>query len=147
MTGRFAIRGATAADLETLRAWLDAAGLPSADLSETLMPNFLVAMDGTGDVGAIGVEQFGATGLLRSLVVVKRKRGTGAGSFLLSSLEEAARTNGVRELWLLTIDAQVYFQQHGYRVRRREAAPAPIRGTAEFRDLCPADAVLMSKKL
>jgi amino-acid N-acetyltransferase len=147
MTGRFALRRATAADLGTLQAWLDAADLPSADLTPASLPNFLVAKEGDSDVGAIGVEQFAPLGLLRSLVVVRGKRGLGAGSFLLGSLEDSARENGIRELWLLTIDAQAYFQQHGYRERRRETAPAPIRSTAEFADLCPADAVLMSKRI
>ena len=147
MTRRFACRRATAADLGTLQAWLDAAGLPSADLVQPPLPDFLIATDGGSDVGAVGVEQFGALGLLRSLIVVESKRGSGAGSFLLDSMEESARANGIRELWLLTIDAQAYFQTHGYRSRQRQEAPPPIRGTAEFADLCPADAVLMSKRI
>lgn len=147
MTGRFTLRRATAADLGTLQAWLDAAGLPSADLAQLPLSHFVIATEGASDVGAVGVEQFGALGLLRSLVVVERKRGLGAGSFLLTSLEDSARANGIRELWLLTIDAQAYFQQHGYRVRQREEAPPAIRGTAEYTDLCPVDAILMSKKI
>jgi amino-acid N-acetyltransferase len=147
MRARFAVRRAAAADLETLLSWLGTAGLPSADLSESSLPHFLVATEGGRNVGAVGVEQFGALGLLRSLVVTEGKRGLGAGSFLVTALEEAARARGIRELWLLTTDARAYFQQHGYRVRRREVAPAPIRGTAEFATLCPADSVLMSKKI
>jgi amino-acid N-acetyltransferase len=147
MSGNFALRRVTAADLDTVRSWLEAAGLPSADLCLSKLPLFLMVTEGARDVGAIGVEQFGAHGLLRSLVVAESARGLGAGSFLVTSLEAAARQSGIRELWLLTIDARAYFQQRGYTQRPREEAPASIRATGEYVDLCPADAVLMSKMI
>ena len=51
------------------------------------------------------------------------------------------------EIWLLTIDADGFFESLGYGRRERDEAPEAIVGTAEFADLCPASAVLMSRPL
>jgi amino-acid N-acetyltransferase len=134
-------------DLGVVTAWLDAAGLPTADLTETHMVNFLVATDNKTPVGMIGLEQFEHTGLLRSLVVDPGARSGGIGRKLVAALEANAVSLGVRELWLLTIDADAYFAALGYRATERDAAPQSIRGTQEFSSLCPGDAVLMMKRL
>ncbi len=65
----------------------------------------------------------------------------------LKLLHDACRQQAVQEVWLLTIDADPFFEKLGYVVRTRDAAPDVIRGTAEFSSLCPGDAVLMSKEL
>jgi amino-acid N-acetyltransferase len=62
-------------------------------------------------------------------------------------VEEFAAASGATEIWLLTIDADVWFGRLGYAVRDRQDAPEAIRGTQEFSGLCPGDAVLMSKSL
>ena len=139
------IRRAAASDYVHACHMLEEAGLPVADLQ----PGHLVfAAEADGDViGAIGLEAIDHIGLLRSLVVAADARSAGLGRDLVTVLENDARDRGVRELWLLTIDADAWFQRHGYKVRDRTDAPAAIRGTAEFSGLCPGDAVLMSKQL
>jgi amino-acid N-acetyltransferase len=97
--------------------------------------------------GVIGLESFENLGLLRSLVVSRAARGSGIGAALVAALEAVCRELGVRELWLLTIDADAFFAKLGYVTRSRDAAPEAIRNTAEFSGLCPGDAVLMSKEL
>jgi N-acetylglutamate synthase-like GNAT family acetyltransferase len=65
-----------------LIALLEAASLPTEDLERSSMANFQVARDGSGKViGAIGVECYGRSALLRSLVVSPdyRNRGLAAG--------------------------------------------------------------------
>jgi len=71
----------------------------------------------------------------------------GVGKALVEALEKMAIEKGVSELWLLTIDADAWFAQLGYRVQEREAAPPAIQKTEEFSSLCPGDAVLMRKNL
>ena len=65
----------------------------------------------------------------------------------MGNLESHAIGQGVREIWLLTIDADAWFQGLGYEARSRDQAPAAIAQTAEFISLCPGDAVLMQKAL
>lgn len=147
MTDATVIRQGGAGDLALLRSWLVAEGLPVDDLTPAHLDDFLILQVRDAPVGAIGLEQYGDIGLLRSLVVSEAARGAGAGGRLVAALEAAAREQGVGELWLLTIDADAWFARLGYRVRTRDRAPAAIRATREFSGLCPGDAVLMSKTL
>lgn len=141
------LRSARPSDWPDVRRLLDDAGLPRADLTERDMRDFLVADAGGTPVGAVGLQQTGHIGLLRSLVVAPSRRGSGSGSRLVAALEARARELGVGELWLLTIDAGEFFAGLGYRPRRRSSAPPAIRDSAEFSSLCPADAAIYSKRL
>lgn len=141
------IRPATTADFETITGWLAAAALPVADLSIDDMGNFLLAeADGT-PVGTIGLEPFDGIGLLRSLVVVPHSQGSGAGRLLVAALEAEVARRGMRELWLLTTDADAYFTTLGYASVSRDDTPGTIRQTTEFSKLCPANAIVMRKVL
>lgn len=140
-----AIRPASAADLGASIDLLLKAGLPVADASADLLA--FVAEKNDVFQGVIGVESFGKIGLLRSLVVSIDARGGGVGPALVTALEVDCLANAVEELWLLTIDADRFFEKRGFAARDRADAPDAIRSTAEFQGLCPQDAVLMSKIL
>lgn len=139
------IRPASASDLDMTLNLLSEAGLPTEDVSAEQLS--LVAENAGQMQGVIGLESFGEIGLLRSLVVSKQARGEGIGPILVSALESNCVGNGVGELWLLTIDADAFFRKLGYSIRMRPEAPEAIQATKEFSDLCPGDAVLMSKQL
>ena len=85
--------------------------------------------------------------MLRSLVVEKSARRYGLGGKLVGALESAAQTAGIAELWLLTIDAERFFQRHDFEIVDRAAAPGEIRNSDEFSTLCPGTAWLMRKSL
>jgi amino-acid N-acetyltransferase len=141
------LRRAISDDWEAIRQLLQASGLPADDLGPDKVSEFLIAEGGAGLEGLIGLEGFGTTGLLRSLVVTRSARGSGLGSKLVAALESAAQAAGISELWLLTIDAERFFERLGFVIARRDDAPDSIRGTEEFRDLCPDTALLMVKTL
>lgn len=124
---------------------LSEAGLPTEDVSAEQLS--LVAENAGQMQGVIGLESLGEIGLLRSLVVSKQARGDGIGPMLVSALESNCVGNGVAELWLLTIDADAFFEKLGYSIRLRDEAPDAIQATNEFSGLCPGDAFLMSKLL
>jgi len=139
------VRPAEFRDIPRCIEFLDSAGLPTEDV--TLERIALIA-EVDGDVaGLIGLEKFGDTGLLRSLVVDNRYRKSGFGRTLVGELEKHAQAVGIQSLWLLTIDADGYFERFGYERRERDDAPPAIRATDEFAELCPDDAVLMKKTL
>lgn len=146
MTG-MSIRAATPADWAVARTLLESAGLPVDDLGEDRLDRFLIADSGDDVAGMIGIEDFGGVGLLRSLVVADTHRAQGVGEKLVAALEDAARKSGVRDLWLLTIDADGYFERLGFETRSRDTAPEVVRRTREFSELCPGDAVLMWKPI
>ena len=141
------VEAADRGDLAAVRALLDRAGLPSSDLSETTGVQLWVVRDGERLLGAVGLESFGTTGLLRSLVVSEDARGRGLGGVLVAFLEGFARAAGLAELVLLTQTAEQFFAGRGYAVIARANAPAAVLESSEFTSLCPASAVCMSKRL
>ena len=145
---RVTLRPANAEDWPAVREALAAEGLPVSDLSAVAMANFWVAAAPDGRlVGAVAVERYLRVGLLRSLFVIPEARGQGVAARLLEQAEQSARALGIDELWLLTIDADEYFETGGYVRQARDTSPAAIAATPEFSDLCPANATLMRKTL
>lgn len=132
--------------LDRVEALLDANDLPSGDLRAKPGCFFLARSGGTL-VGVGGIETYDSDGLLRSVVVGESHRGQGYGTALCERLETRARTKDVDSLYLLTTTAGAFFRRRGYEAIPREAAPASIRGTAQFADLCPDSATCMRKAL
>ena len=126
---------------------LQMANLPTEDITPEMLEHFLTAHAGNALVGAAGLEVLGEVGLLRSVAVDESHRGTGLGKRLVAAMEEHAREQGVRELYLLTTDAVDFFAGMGYRKLPREQAPAAIAGTAQFSNLCPSSAAFLVKTL
>ena len=98
-------------------------------------------------IGIVGVEPYGATGLLRSLAVLKSARKSGYGKALVEGAEAWALDKGIRSLYLLTATAADFFSRIGYEVVPRTLAPVSIAGTDQFADLCPLSAVFMRKNI
>ncbi|RLA27604.1 MAG: hypothetical protein DRR11_17995 [Gammaproteobacteria bacterium] len=141
------VRSARAADWNDVSKLLGDAGLPTDDLGPELLEHFLIAELGDEIVGLVGLETYDSKGLLRSLVITSRSRSTGLGKKLVSALEAAAQAAGIKDLWLLTIDAEGYFATLGYIIVARDAVPEAIRLSDEFAELCPDSAHLMMKDL
>lgn len=141
------LRQATPDDWGAIQDLLLASGLPVDNIGAEKLDRFLIAEHDDRTVGLIGLEIFGTVGMLRSLVVEKSARSTGLGGKLVGSLESAAEAAGIAELWLLTIDAERFFQRHNFEIVDRTAAPDAIRQTDEFSGLCPDTAYLMRKML
>lgn len=140
------IRMATKDDQARIIVFLQASELPTSDLAEC-QPEFVLIEDGAELVGTGGVQIFGDAALLRSVAISKNRQKSGLGSSLLADLERYAAARGIRELVLLTQTAEQFFARHGYARIDRARVPALIQTTAEFRSLCPASAVCMSKHL
>lgn len=138
------IRQAKADDWPAIENLLLRAELPTEDLRADRMADFLVAINDAGKiVGAIALEHFDYDGLLRSLVVAAEARGSGLGGKLLTALENRARLRNLTSMWLLTNDADAWFERYGYRRTDRDGAPTAIKNCREFAELCPGTAVLM----
>ena len=126
---------------------LDAAALPTLDLTDAHMEHFFYSGPAHAPTGLVGLELFESQALLRSLVVSGAARSRGLGSALLAQAEEHARTAGVREIYLLTTTAEEFFKRRGFSTAAREDAPPAIRQSREFAGLCPASSAFMIKRL
>jgi amino-acid N-acetyltransferase len=131
-------------DEPAIRALLQQAGLPHEDFSRHL-ENFSIARAEGELLGVVGFELEGTDALLRSLAVAPACRGRGLGDRLLARAVVAAGTRGGRRLYLLTTTAELFFARRGFRVVSRELVPPAVAATREFRDLCPASAVCMTR--
>ena len=126
--------------------FLQKVGLPTSDLP-TDLSGFMLAMDGEQIVGSAGVELLGNIGLLRSVAVAETHRNQHIGHQLFASALEYARSNEIREVYLITNTAERYFEKNGFRQIDRKDTPEAIAQTEQFTALCPSSAVVMKKVL
>jgi len=139
--------GKEAPSLPQARELLAETGLPTDDLAEDPRLRLFGLHDGDRLVGVVGVQPLAGAALLRSLAVAAGARRRGAGTLLVAAAEDHARRSGSRDVYLLTTDAEAYFARCGYRTVSRDEAPASLRATRQFAQLCPASAVVMRKRL
>jgi len=126
---------------------LAAARLPTADLTDEHLDRFFYCGPAHSPSGLVGLELYGRDALLRSLVVTDRARSKGLGAALVAHVENFARNQGVRSIYLLTTTAETFFEKRGYCRVSRDEAPASIRSTREFADICPANSAFMVRTL
>jgi amino-acid N-acetyltransferase len=137
---------ARGSDLAAVERTLAAADLPTADLRDGAGRFYLAVADGDR-VGVGGLEIYGTAGLLRSVAVPAEARGEGYGTAICDALEAEARDASVRTLYLLTTTAASFFEARGYERVDRGAAPAAIKGTTQFAELCPSAATCLRREL
>jgi amino-acid N-acetyltransferase len=141
-----AVRPATQSDYETVVGLLQAANLPLAGVPRALA-GFYVAEDRGRILGTVGLELYGTDGLLRSAVVDPAARGTGLGHALVGRLLGDARERGIGAVYLLTTTAEGWFPRFGFSRIERDDVPDQVRASVEFREACPASAVVMRAML
>lgn len=133
--------------MQAAKALLKQSDLPTADLAESDMGNFLAIGRDEALSGIIGLELHHPYGLLRSLAVGANAQGRGVGKRLVAAIEQLAIANHLKAMYLLTTTAELYFLSLGYSAVSRDKVPPQIQQTAEFSSLCPGDAVVMLKSL
>jgi amino-acid N-acetyltransferase len=134
-------------DETAIKQFLEANGLLHQDIQTADLKHFLTARDSSDMIGLVGLEIQGNCALLRSLAVNKDNRHKGLATLLVDKIENYARSLKICTLYLLTMTAEDFFKKCDFRGAARETAPAGIQNTAEFRGLCPASAVFMTKRL
>lgn len=140
------LRPATSDDLSRVEALLAASKLPLDGVAHAL-PTFVLAEHAGDVVGVAGLEVCCDNALLRSVAVAPEWRSRGLGRQLVTRVIADAEARGIRALYLLTTTAEHYFPSFGFARVERDAVPADVRETAEFRSACPASATVMAKAL
>jgi amino-acid N-acetyltransferase len=140
------IRPARPEDLAAVEALLREAKLPWQDVARHFGA-FLVGEQRGALVASAGFEHYGEEALVRSVAIAEPLRAQGFGAALCDTLLGEARRRGVREVYLLTTTAPRFFARQGFAPTERERAPAAIRATREFSELCPVSAVVMHRSL
>jgi amino-acid N-acetyltransferase len=141
------IRRGQSSDMPALLALLQAALLPTADLTSAENLKMWVLEASDSPLGVIALERFGTDALLRSLAITSEYRKRGFGRQLVTRLEQDAKADGVEQLVLLTETAEPFFRSLGYELIDRRYVSEALKQSAEFRSLCPASAVCMNKAI
>jgi N-acetylglutamate synthase-like GNAT family acetyltransferase len=140
------LRPAAPADWPAIASLLSAHQLP-LDGAQAHLATFVVAHQGPEIVGVAGAEVYGTLALLRSVAVAPGLLGQGLGHLLVSTVLDAARRRGIRQIFLLTTTAPDFFKRFGFGLRSRSVVPVALQASAEFRGACPASATLMGLTL
>ncbi len=141
-----ALRNALAADLESIRAVVREALLPSEGIEEQFPDAYVVATAGGALVGVAGLEVYGGYGLLRSVAVQRAFRGAGLGRKLVENRSQYADCLGLAAVFLLTTSAAPYFEAAGFRRTARSEAPQAIARSSEFSCVCPETALCLVRE-
>jgi amino-acid N-acetyltransferase len=144
--GRLSVRQARSGDLPTLRELLALCSLPFDGVPDHL-DAFLVALDQGRLTGSVGLERYGADGLLRSLAVHPDYRNRGLGTHLARRALREARRLGLRRVFLLTETASEYFLRFQFRRVPTQQAPPAVQASVEFASVCPETAICMERRL
>lgn len=138
------IRRAEDADIERVEALLRDARLPLEGARDALRVGF-VAEEHGAIVGAVALEMYPDSALLRSLVVDQAAQGKGLGGRLTQAAIEEAQRRRVHTIYLLTTTAEQFFPRFGFVAVDRQSMPPSIQGSIEFRSACPASAIAMRR--
>jgi amino-acid N-acetyltransferase len=149
MPDRITIQIATPDDLDRIRRFLASNELPDKGI-EACLENFVLAIDQIGSlIGVAGLEQYGKSALLRSVAVDTRFRGQGHGRTLVERILKNAKSRGIETVYLLTDDANGYFERLGFQAIGRRDVDEAVKKSVEFvdPDVCPESALAMRRTL
>jgi len=140
------LRRAKSSDLEQLVRFLEANGLTTAGV-ESCYAKFVIATDEKGTLlGVAGLEMYGQSALLRSVVVEKNSRRMGHGRALVDAVLRNAKQNGVYTIYLLTESAFNYFKNLGFDLVDRKDIDEAVMASLEFTE-CRSTALAMRKTI
>ena len=140
------IRLTTERDFTEVCSLLQSESLPTIDIAKGL-PHFFVKIIDEEVVGSIGMEHYGQSGLLRSMIVNPAFRIKGIANQLVNQMTLYAKGLGVKKLFLITNTAEDYFQSLGFMKIPREEVEKEVLQSKEFNGLCPASSAIMMKQL
>ena len=121
--------------------------MPTSDL-ESSGGRYFAASDERGEpIGYCGYEMpVEGIAFIRSCVVPETGRGRGVGQAMMTALVERLTANGRTDCYLLTMDADQFFERFGFKIISRDDAPDAVRGTSQFAlEVCNG-AVLMRRR-
>lgn len=125
------LRLAGAEDIPTIEKLLTAEWLPPMMIAEFL-DTFWVLDAGGSVVGGAGLEVYGDSAVLRSVVVDPSLRGTGQGDRLVEAALAEANRQKVRQLYLFTMTAAPFFARYGFRPCAMDEWAPPARESWQY---------------
>jgi amino-acid N-acetyltransferase len=119
---------------------LESLQLPTAGVADHFRSFFVAKEKGGRLAGAIGLERYGALGLLRSAAVTPGLQKSGVGSKLTRLLIDFAKVEGLTELVLFTPTARNFFARFGFVSANRENYYPLLKASAQWGDCSSCNA-------
>ncbi len=126
------LRLARPADVPAIEQLLAADGLPPYQVTEFLDTFWTVEKEGRL-VGCAGLEVYGQSGVIRSVVIAPETRGSGQGERLVETALAEARRQGVRRLYLFTMTAAPFFARWGFEPCTLDDFETAAQGSWQYR--------------
>jgi len=142
MMNKIIFRNAISSDWNHIAQLLQEAKLP-LDGARDHLDHFVLAIKDETLIGCAGLEVYGEYALLRSVAVSAGERGKGLGIKLTREILERAKEKHLRHIVLLTETAPNFFPKFGFRIIKRDDAPALVKESVEFKGVCCESAVTM----
>ena len=117
------IRSARPDDIHAVRLLLQSSNLPYAGIEDQFVEAFVVAEHGGKIIGVAATEKYGDCGLLRVRAVSEPYRGNTVGRLLVDECVTRAWQRDISDIYLLTTDAQGYFETLGFIAVNRDQVP------------------------
>lgn len=127
-------------------ALLQQVGLPP-DGAQAHLRHFVLSRVRGKLACAGGLEVYGDTALLRSVVVAPGLQRQGLGQALVAHLLHKACGLGVRQLYLRTTSASEYFAKLGFAPVPLADVPPALQSSSQFQGACPSSANIMVLQL
>ena len=152
-TNAFFLESARESDKETILEILKESGLTTEGIEDAEF--YIARLDDDDDddddasesdpiIGVVGLEIWGSSqGLLRSLAVRKEYRNRRVGEALVRKVIEIARSKKLKELYLITVAVEKYYERFGFELVDRNTVRGEVLRSAEFRGACLQTASVM----
>ncbi|KIF83046.1 GNAT family N-acetyltransferase [Noviherbaspirillum autotrophicum] len=140
------IRAPQPDELRPLQTMLSACNIPSEAVTSTNLRDYLIVREGFDEkiIACIGMERHGTLGVVKHLAVAMNAVAEDWVTQLLSMMEDRARTEGIKQLFVMSKATAGYFEGRGYHRLDRVQYPELLRCQPRFADAAP-DEICMTK--
>jgi phosphoglycolate/pyridoxal phosphate phosphatase family enzyme len=141
-----AVRQAAGPDLPTIATLLHDGGLPAGSARERVGRTVVAELDRTV-LATAAWEALDGPALLRSVATSPKARGHGLGVHVVAGALRGIHRAGLRDVYLVTQDAERFFGRCGFTTVPREEMPNAVARHPQVARECPSTAPVMRMRL
>lgn len=136
------LRPSSGPDLPAIATILHEGGLPAGAARERVGRTVVAEAD-RRTIATAAWEPVGPDALLRSVAVTLAARGTGTGMLVVAAALRTVARAGIRDVYLVTANAEGFFARCGFRTISREDLPEAVAAHRQIARECPLSAPVM----
>jgi len=141
------VRPASGPDLPAIATLLHEGGLTAGAARERVGRTVIAETDRGKPLATAAWEPVEGVALLRSVATRPDARGYGLGTHVVAAALRGIASASLRDVYLVTADAEAFFKSSGFRVVSRDDLPPAIARHAQITRECPTSAPVMRMTL